>query len=61
MGRSVAGFLYLIRNYPKLDKEGRMQVLGNYKTHTSTVNFTLTYDYEWQWKLAGFTFDVKTG
>ena len=51
----------LKRGYPKLDKEGRMRVLGSYKAYTANVNFTLTYDYEWRWKLAGFTFDVKPG
>lgn len=44
---------------PKLTKEGLMEVSGNFQNPKYTINFTLSYDYEWRWRLAGFTFDVR--
>lgn len=53
-----APIVIFYRSSPKLTKKGLMEVSGNFQNKKSIVNFTLSYDYEWRWRLAGFSFNA---
>ncbi len=44
---------------PTLNDQGLMVVKGTYGNSKSKIDFTLAYDYEWKWRLGGFTLTAK--
>ena len=40
-------------DFPKIKPDGSVLVSGSYKNDKFTVNFTLIYGYEWEWRLTG--------
>lgn len=47
------------KEYPKLNGQGLMVVAGEYHNAKNLVKFTLAYDYQWIWKLGGFSFTAS--
>lgn len=47
------------KEYPKLNGQGLMVVAGEYQNGKNLVKFTLAYDYQWVWKLGGFSFTAS--
>lgn len=43
------------KDFPKINKDGSVIVSGSYKNTKFTVSFTLTYSYQWEWKLSGLS------
>lgn len=47
------GAFTLDANYPAINPNGTVSVKGHYLNDSNDIKFELTYEYMWEWKLAG--------
>ena len=49
----------VLQKMPHLSRNGSMRVRGDYQNSKAKIHFALDYNYQWQWKLGNFRFDLR--